>query len=239
MTELTTIWSTTLLQLENLQLQQNQPDYSSHQIPQNFVDHIVVNSVIRDPTVKRIIIAAIERTAHEIIGPVVERSVTIATIATSQLIQKDFATEPDENKLRTAAVGMSQRLAGHLALVTCKEPMRLSMVNNIRNLLSQNGYSEAAVSEQAVTMIVNDNLDYVCQTVETAAERGAVPGVDDSLQGAYGIRKRHRETRSTQPFISPDVARAVCWHCSACRRRPRCCSVLDWRCRPPPSSARS
>lgn len=201
-----------LLQLENLQLQQGQPDYVSisNQIPHTFADEIAINSgVIRDATVKRIIIAAIERTAHEIIGPVVERSVTIATIATSQLIQKDFATEPDETKMRSAAVGMAQKLAGHLALVTCKEPMRLSMVNNIRNLLSQNGYGDAAISEQTITMIVNDNLDYVCRTVETAAERGAVPGVDESLQAAYTIRKRHRESRNVAPFISPDVARAA------------------------------
>jgi CCR4-NOT transcription complex subunit 1 len=196
-----------LIQLDNLSLQQ--PDYPSlsHQIPPTFTENIAINPMIRDVSVKRIIINAIERTAHEILGPVVERSVAIATIATTQLIQKDFATEPDENKLRTAAIGMAQRLAGHLALVTCKEPMRLSMVNNIRNGLVSNGYSEAAVSEQAITMIVNDNLEYVCQTVESAAEREAIPQVDDSLRGAYQMRKRYRESRAGQPFVSPDVSR--------------------------------
>ncbi|KAI5788467.1 CCR4-Not complex component, Not1-domain-containing protein [Geopyxis carbonaria] len=179
----------------------------SNQIPRSFTDHIAINSVIRDPSIKAIIVNAIERTAHEIIGPVVERSVTIATIATSQLIQKDFATEPDENKMRNAAIGMAQRLAGHLALVTCKEPMRLSMVNNIRGLLAQAGYSDGAISEQAVTMIVNDNLDYVCQTVEAAAEQGAVPGVDETLHTAYQLRKRHRDQGISQAFISPDVSR--------------------------------
>lgn len=198
-----------LIQLDNLSLQQHQQDYPpmSNQIPPSFSDNIAINSIIRDPTVKRIIIAAIERTAHEILGPVVERSVAIATIATSQLIQKDFATEPDENKMRTSAIGMAQRLAGHLALVTCKEPMRLSMVNNIRNGLLQSGFSESAVSEQAVTMIVNDNLEYVCRTVESAAEREAVPQIDDSLRPSYQIRKRHRDQRTGQPFIAPEVSR--------------------------------
>jgi CCR4-NOT transcription complex subunit 1 len=197
-----------LLQLDNLSLQ-HQQDYPpiSNQIPAAFSENIAINSMIRDPSVKRIIIAAIERTAHEILGPVVERSVAIASIATAQLIQKDFATEPDENKMRTAAIGMAQRLAGHLALVTCKEPMRLSMVNNIRTGLLQNGYSESAVSEQAITMVVNDNLEYVCQTVETAAEREAVPQVDEALRPSYQLRKQYREQRTSQPFVSPDISR--------------------------------
>jgi CCR4-NOT transcription complex subunit 1 len=197
------------LLLGDIPLPHQQQDYVtlSTQIPPSFTEGIAINPMIRDQSMKRIIIAAIERTAHEILGPVVERSVTIATIATSQLIQKDFATEPDESKMRTAAIGMAQRLAGHLALVTCKEPMRLSMVNNIRNGLLQNGYSESAVSEQAITMVVNDNLDYVCQTVENAAEREAVPQVDESLREAYQRRKLHREQRTGQPFLSPDVSR--------------------------------
>jgi len=196
-----------LAQLDSLSLQPQDYASSSNQIPPSFTENISINSIIRDPTVKRIIITAIERTAHEILAPVVERSVTIATIATSQLIQKDFATEPDESKMRSAAIGMAQRLAGYLALVTCKEPMRLSMVNNIRSGLIQNGYSDTAVSEQAITMIVNDNLEHVCQTVERAAERGAVPQVDESLRPSYQMRKRHRESRTTQTFLSPDVSR--------------------------------
>jgi CCR4-NOT transcription complex subunit 1 len=197
-----------LLHLETLSLQHVQ-EYSniSNSIPASFSDHIVLNTVIRDSPMKRIITSAIERTAHEILGPVVERSVAIATIATTQLIQKDFATEPDENKMRNAAIGMAQRLAGHLALVTCKEPMRLSMVNNIRAGLLQSGYSEATVSDQAVTMIVNDNLDYVCETVEAAAEREAVPQLDENLRTAYQLRKRHRESRSTQQFVAPEASR--------------------------------
>jgi len=53
---------------------------------------------------------------------VVERSVTIAGISTKELVTKDFATEPNEETLRQAAHRMAQKLAGSLALVTCKEP---------------------------------------------------------------------------------------------------------------------
>ncbi|PUU75383.1 hypothetical protein B9Z19DRAFT_1154049 [Tuber borchii] len=41
-----------------------------------------------------------DRTIMEIIGSVVEKSATIASISTSQLIQKDFAREGDEGKIK-------------------------------------------------------------------------------------------------------------------------------------------
>jgi CCR4-NOT transcription complex subunit 1 len=46
------------------------------------------------------------------VSPVVERSVTIAGIATRELILKDFALEPNEDKMRKAAHLMVQNLAG-------------------------------------------------------------------------------------------------------------------------------
>ncbi|TGZ79593.1 Not1-domain-containing protein [Ascodesmis nigricans] len=197
--------------LDNLSLQQRAPEYLpfASQIPGNLVDKITINSsVVRDPHIKRIVVDAIQRTALEILGPVVERSVTIASIATSQLVSKDFATEPNEQKMRKAAVGMAQRLAGHLALVTCKEPMRLSMVNNIRTVLSQAGVGESVVSEQAIAMVVNENLETVCQTVEEAAETAAVGHVDDALGPAYALRRRYNAQKNPQSeFLAPGISR--------------------------------
>ena len=86
-----------------------------------------------DPNVLRQIVhSAVERAIAEIITPVVERSVTIASISTVQLVSKDFAIEPDEEKVRHAAGIMVRQLAGSLALVTCKEPLKVSMTNYIR-----------------------------------------------------------------------------------------------------------
>jgi CCR4-NOT transcription complex subunit 1 len=50
----------------------------------------------------------------QIISPVVERSVTIAAIATRELILKDFALEPNEEKMRKAAHLMVQNLSGKI-----------------------------------------------------------------------------------------------------------------------------
>lgn len=63
------------------------------------------------------------------------RSVTIACYTTVELLLKDFAMDPDEGRMRKAAHLMVQSLAGSLALVTCKDPLRVSMTNNLRQLL--------------------------------------------------------------------------------------------------------
>jgi CCR4-NOT transcription complex subunit 1 len=76
------------------------------------------------PALKRIVHIAIDRAIREVVplffvintqkimSPVVERSVTIATIASRELVIKDFALEANEEKMRKAAHLMVQSLAG-------------------------------------------------------------------------------------------------------------------------------
>lgn len=78
----------------------------------------------------------------QIILPVVERSVTIAGISTRELVTKDFATEPNEERIRKAGHMMAQKLAGSLALVTCKEPLKGNLATHIRQSLADHGFSE-------------------------------------------------------------------------------------------------
>ena len=75
---------------------------------------------------------AVTSAIHEIIGSVVERSVTIASRTTRDLIHKDFSCEQDEDKLRRAAHRQVRELARNLALVTAKDPLKTSMNNHIR-----------------------------------------------------------------------------------------------------------
>lgn len=50
----------------------------------------------------------------------VERSVSIATLTTKQVVLKDLAMEPEEDVVRKAGQLMVSNLAGSLALVTCR-----------------------------------------------------------------------------------------------------------------------
>ncbi|KAG0199082.1 hypothetical protein BGX28_007595 [Mortierella sp. GBA30] len=151
------------------------------------------------PALKRLVHIAIDRAVREIVAPVVDRSVTIAGISTREMVIKDFAMEPNEEKMRKAAHLMVQNLAGSLALVTCKEPLRVSMANIIRTLFLQNGFTDQNMPEQSILMTVNDNLDLACSVIEKAAMEKAIPEIEESLASAFSNRKKHRE-RTGQPY---------------------------------------
>ncbi|KAN0062874.1 CCR4-NOT core subunit cdc39 [Thecaphora frezii] len=163
---------------------------------QSLGNYIVINPQLtlfaNNATLKRMIHIAIDRAVREIIAPVVERSVTIASISTRELVMKDFAMEGDENRMGKAAHQMAQNLAGSLALVTCKEPLRISMVTHARSLFLQSGFTEQTLPEQALLVIMQDNLDLACSVIERAAMDKAVPEVDDGLANAYSSRRDHR-----------------------------------------------
>ncbi|KNE88983.1 hypothetical protein, variant [Puccinia striiformis f. sp. tritici PST-78] len=142
---------------------------------------------------KRVVFTSIERAIRDIIGPVVERSVTIANILTREMILKDFAMEGEEDQMRTSAHMMVKNLAGSLALVTTKEPLRNQILVNIRTLSIQNGIPEHNVSDEEIQQVTADNLDVACQVIEKVATDKAILEIDNSLASAYEARRRHRE----------------------------------------------
>ena len=160
---------------------------------------------VTQPQLRTIFVSAAQQAIFEIIAPVVERSVTIAAISTAELIQKDFATEPDVEKLRSSAHTVVKALSGSLALVTCKEPLRMSIMNNIRILASRNLTDQ--LPEGQIIMFVNDNIDTVCSLVERAAEEHSLAEIDAQLAQAVEDRKRHGEIRPNEPFNNPPVSR--------------------------------
>lgn len=144
------------------------------------------------PTLKRAIPVAVDRAIREIIQPVVERSVTIACITTREMVNKDFAIEGDEEKMRKCAHLMVSNLAGSLALVTCKEPLRVSIGNHIRSLLSC-ATVDAAQLEKVTQVCSAENLELGCMLIEKAATEKAMRDIDESLSTAYTARRRHKE----------------------------------------------
>lgn len=171
----------------------------------SFNPQIVMYST--QPNSKRWVLQAVTQSIREIIGPVVERSVAIASVSTRELVVKDFAMESDENKMRKAAHLMAQSLAGSLAMVTCKDPLRASMVNHMRALFTANGLNEV-VAEQAAMLTVADNLDLVCAVIEKAAMEKVTMEVDDALMNAFANRKKHRDQGNghpQQPYFDMDI----------------------------------
>jgi CCR4-NOT transcription complex subunit 1 len=157
------------------------------------------------PTLKRIFQLAIEKSIREILQPVVERSSTIAALAARELVTKDFALEPDEQKIRIAAQNVVRVLAGSISLVTCKDPLRESLAANLRSLMVANGYADHNILLEQIVLAVNDNVDLICSIVENAAVEKSYGEIEDALSQSYFMRKRHRENRGNQPFVDPQL----------------------------------
>ena len=92
--------------------------------------------------IKALVGKAVDDSIVEILPPVVDRSVTIALITTRELVLKDFAHDRDYTKVMEASDLIVQNLAGSLALVTCREPLRMSLTNNIKKALDAHFRSE-------------------------------------------------------------------------------------------------
>jgi CCR4-NOT transcription complex subunit 1 len=166
-------------------------------MPPNLAQYIVFNPTLSAafaaaPALKRVILLALERAIREIINPVVERSVTIAGIATRELVIKDFALEPNETRMRKAASMMVASLSGSLASVTSREPLRISFIQHIKTLLLQANL-EAALPEPGIYLVVSDNLELACSIVEKTAAEKAVAEIEEGLAVNFDNRKKHRE----------------------------------------------
>lgn len=161
---------------------------------------------VTHPGFKKIFLLAVEQSLREILQPVVERSVTIASITTKELLSKDFALEPDEQKMRLAAQNMVRALAASISTVTCKDPLRESLATHLRQLMVTNGYADHESLSEQITMAVNDNIDAVCSIVEKSAIAKSLPEIEAALSTAYLLRKAHRESRSGQPFVDPHLS---------------------------------
>ena len=86
---------------------------------------------------RRLVGNAVDNSIVEILPPVVDRSVTIALITTRELVLKDFAYDGDYKRVLEAADLIVQNLAGSLALVTCREPLRMSLTTNLKKIFDQ------------------------------------------------------------------------------------------------------
>ena len=159
------------------------------------------SSPMNQAQLRRVVQNALQRSILEIIGPVVERSVTIATIATKDLIHKDYAQEPDEDRVREAFEQMARSLSSSLAAVTCKEPLRMSMSNYIRAAAQE--MPDQTLPEGALLMCVNDNLETACRIVEKQAEERALPEIEPHFEIEIAKRRQHKLEFPNEPYRDP------------------------------------
>jgi len=159
---------------------------------------------------KRAVHDATSLAIREMMSPVVERSVTIAGISTRDLLAKDYSTEGDSAKLRHAAQLMVKNLAGNLAMVTCKDPLRERMTSSIRTALIAVGYPESGLPDHIVSGIVDDNLEAATAVLKSLTVDKASKDIDVNLAAHFASRREHLEHRPNQHYIdSASVAIAL------------------------------
>lgn len=160
--------------------------------------------VVSTTRLHEIVRSAVSRALHDIIQPVVDRSVTIAAISTQQMIRKDFVAEPDADRVRTSAINMVKATAGSLALVTSKEPLRANLTNYMRNLAND---LPSGLPEGTIIMCVNSNLDLACSIIERQAEERAVPEIEELLESDLQARRRWRAAHPTETAYPANINR--------------------------------
>jgi CCR4-NOT transcription complex subunit 1 len=162
------------------------------------------SSPINSNRLRQIVQTAVQRSIMEIIGPVVERSVTIATIATKDLVIKDYGQEPNEAHVREAFEMMSKATSGSLAAVTCKEPLRMSITNFLRNAGAE--MPNEPIPEGVILMCVNDNLEIACRIVQQQAEERALPEIKAVIEDEIRKRQDHKANYPNEPYRDPNVS---------------------------------
>ncbi|CDF36049.1 unnamed protein product [Chondrus crispus] len=176
----------------------------------NLANYITISPSLvvfqQNPSLKRLLPLAIDRAIREIIQPVVERSCAIAFLTTKELTLKDFANEPDLGKVRKAALQMVQQLAGSLALVTSKEPLRVSMGNQLRTMLNP-VVPEQNLIEQTSQVICAANLEVGCAIIERHAKEKAARDLNEKIAPAIAARRPQHSSYSHRIPLGPEVLR--------------------------------
>lgn len=178
-------------------------NYSDIQIPgmQAFQTHTVISPSIllfqTQPQLKAFVRSSIERAVQEWIAPVVDRSIKIALQTCEQIIRKDFALDPDENRMRVAAHCMVRNLTAGMAMITCREQLLSAINTHLKQALMANivtpSVQQKEMIEQAANIIANDNMELACTFVQKTAVEKAIPEIDKRLMSEYELRKMARQ----------------------------------------------
>eukprot|EP01059_Diplonema_ambulator_P012467 TRINITY_DN227_c0_g2_i1.p1 TRINITY_DN227_c0_g2~~TRINITY_DN227_c0_g2_i1.p1 ORF type:complete len:1678 (+),score=611.01 TRINITY_DN227_c0_g2_i1:61-5034(+) len=147
-----------------------------------------------DPALRKAAFSALEEGLKELSTAVVGRSVFIAKTATKELVVKDFALDPDDNMMKTAAEQMVKCLAAHLAIVTCKESLKVTMKNNLKSLLPMENPAH-------IETIVKDNLDYGVSLIEKFAITEAAKEMEQSLASIIEKRREGWKPEANEAFL--------------------------------------
>ncbi|XP_034032868.1 CCR4-NOT transcription complex subunit 1 isoform X2 [Thalassophryne amazonica] len=181
------------------------PQFSYHDINvyalAGLAPHININSNIpllqAHPQLKQCIRQSVERAVQELVHPVVDRSIKIAMTTCEQIIRKDFALDSEESRMRVAAHHMMRNLTAGMAMITCREPLLMSIATNLKNsfatALRAPTPQQRELMEEAAARIAQDNCELACCFIQKTAVEKAGPEMDKRLATEFELRKHARQ----------------------------------------------
>uniref|UniRef100_A0A673N6D0 CCR4-NOT transcription complex subunit 1 n=1 Tax=Sinocyclocheilus rhinocerous TaxID=307959 RepID=A0A673N6D0_9TELE len=181
------------------------PQFSYHDINvyalAGLAPHININVNIpllqAHPQLKQCVRPAIERAVQELVHPVVDRSIKIAMTTCEQIVRKDFALDSEESHMRVAAHHMMRNLTAGMAMITCREPLLISIATNLKNsfaaALRAPTPQQREMMEEAAARIAQDNCELACCFIQKTAVEKAGPEMDKRLATEFELRKHARQ----------------------------------------------
>uniref|UniRef100_A0A3Q3J6D6 CCR4-NOT transcription complex subunit 1 n=1 Tax=Monopterus albus TaxID=43700 RepID=A0A3Q3J6D6_MONAL len=181
------------------------PQFSYHDINvyalAGLAPHININISIpllqAHPQLKQCVRQSVERAVQELVHPVVDRSIKIAMTTCEQIIRKDFALDSEESRMRVAAHHMMRNLTAGMAMITCREPLLMSIATNLKNsfaaALRAPTTQQRELMEEAAARIAQDNCELACCFIQKTAVEKAGPEMDKRLATEFELRKHARQ----------------------------------------------
>ncbi|KAL1517994.1 hypothetical protein ABEB36_001684 [Hypothenemus hampei] len=149
------------------------------------------------PQLKPLVKTAIERAINEWLVPVLDRSIKIAVQTCDYIVRKDFALEPEEDRMRLAAHFMVRNLTAGMAMITCRDQLLAAISSHLKQVLNTNlvtpNMQQKDMIDQAATIVANDNMELACTIVQKTAVEKAIPEVDKRLGSEYELRRIARK----------------------------------------------
>ena len=120
------------------------------------------------PMAKQCLAIAIDLSINDIIKPVLDRSVSNTLETTREMVLKDFIYENNLEKIMGAAEKLISNLTWNLAMVTCREPLRIQIYQNLFGVFVQQNKIPGLDNKNAIDILASDNLQVACQVIQQA-----------------------------------------------------------------------
>ena len=165
--------------------------------PAGLAQHIAIQPNLQllnmNPVLKQFVRPAIERAVSEWLQPVIERSLKISLTTVEQIIKKDFALDPDENKMIAAAHYLLRNLLSGMSMITCKDPLLLSITTTLKAAFTSKCPNvNKELIELTANAIAQDNIDAACCFIQKTAIEKSMPELERKLKNEIELRRNAR-----------------------------------------------